>query len=91
MKKKALDELKTKDLKELGKRVADLEKEKINVLLELKMGKSTNVHSVLNIKKDIAKIKTIIKMKQIIDTAPREKPEKEKNAPKPGVKNNVTS
>lgn len=87
MKKKTLNELKVKDLKELAKKASDLEKEKTNVLLELKMGNLTNVHTALNIKKDIAKIKTVIRMKQIVDTAAKTKAEEEENTAKKSVKN----
>ncbi len=72
MKKKDLNDLKTKTVQDLRKKVADLEKEKNNNLLELKMGRSKNVHAANNIKKDIAKVKTLIEMK----TLTREESEK---------------
>ncbi|OGD85472.1 50S ribosomal protein L29 [Candidatus Curtissbacteria bacterium RBG_13_35_7] len=62
MKKQTFNELKAKTQKELNQKIADLEKEIINESLELKMGKVKNVHNVKNKKKDIAKIKTLIKM-----------------------------
>ncbi len=65
MKKKDLKELKTKDIKDLAAKVRDLEKEVTLARLELKMDKVKNVHNVRNKRKDIAQIKTIIRMKQI--------------------------
>ncbi len=63
MKKKDLDEIKTKSISQLEKRLEELEKEKTNNLLELKMGKIKNVHLVNQKKKDIARIKTILRLK----------------------------
>lgn len=63
MKKKDLNDLKTKSVQELNKKLNDLEREGSTNLLEIKMGRSKNVHAANNIRKDIARIKTIIKMK----------------------------
>lgn len=60
MKKKEFDQLKIKDIESLKKAVHEKEKEKVRVYLELKMGKLKNVHAARQIKKDIAKVKTII-------------------------------
>ena len=65
MKRKALNELKTQNIGDLKKKIADLEKEVANEQIELKMGKSKNVHAVKNKKKDIARIKTILVMQNI--------------------------
>ena len=79
MKKKDLNDLKTKNLDELAKKIGDLEKGKTNELLELKMGKTKNVHATGNIKKDIAKINTIIKMK-LVTEKPTSKKKKEEES-----------
>lgn len=60
MKKKEFDQLKIKDIESLKKAVFEKEKEKVRIYLELKMGKLKNVHAARQIKKDIAKVKTII-------------------------------
>lgn len=63
MKRKELDELKTKSPEQLAKLVADLEKEKANLRLELAQGKLKNVHTLLKKKKDIARMMTILRTK----------------------------
>jgi len=73
MKKKDLNELKTKTNKDLAKKVIDLERELTAATLELKMGKVKNVHVVRSKKKDIAAILTIMKLKSYETVkAPRE-------------------
>jgi len=69
MKKKNFDDLKIADIEQLRKKVSELEKAKTNELLELKMGKTKNVHAAKAMRKDIAKIKTIIKMKLTAKTS----------------------
>ena len=69
MKKKNFDDLKVADIEQLRKKVSDLQKAKTNELLELKMGKTKNVHAAKAMRKDIAKIKTIIKMKLTAKTS----------------------
>jgi len=66
MKKKDFDDLKTKSIHDLGRKIRELEKEKISALLELRMGKTKNVHVVKQIKRDIAKTKTIFNAKLFI-------------------------
>lgn len=66
MKKKDLAELKTKSISQLTKMIADLEKEKVKVQLELKMGKIKNVHLVKMRRKEIAQAKTILSLKRIL-------------------------
>lgn len=63
MKRKELDELKTKSPEQLAKLVADLEKEKANLRLELAQGKLKNVHVLSKKKKDIARTMTILRTK----------------------------
>lgn len=80
MKKKDLNDLKTKSVQDLNKKFSEIEKNKVNELLELKMGKTKNVHAGRNIRKDIAKIKTIIAMKQNLNENQSQKLNKEKSA-----------
>lgn len=63
MKRKDLQELKTKSLKDLSSRIGQLQKQKITNLLELKMGKLKNVHSIKKIRKEIAQLKTFSALK----------------------------
>ena len=67
MKKKELDEIKSKSISELKNKISQLEKEKVNAILELKMAKVKNVHIVKHIKKDIAKAKTILNLKLFLE------------------------
>ena len=67
MKKKELDEIKSKSISELKNKISQLEKEKVNAILELKMAKVKNVHIVKRIKKDIAKAKTILNLKLFLE------------------------
>lgn len=67
MKRKDLQDIKTKSVKDLKNKISDLEKQKTNSLLELKMGKVKNVHTVKKIKKDIAQVKTIARLKFLME------------------------
>jgi len=67
MKKKDLQELKTKTSKELRGSIRALEKDLINAKLELKMGRIKNVHQVAQIKRNIAQSLTITRMKEILE------------------------
>ena len=60
MKKQDFSDYKKKSIIELVKKITELEKQKLEKLIEFKMGKLKNVHSVGLIKKDIARIRTII-------------------------------
>ena len=73
MKKQDFSNLKTSSTSDLEKKISQLEKEKIDALIELRMGKAKNVHALKQIKKDIAKMKTILNAKIFIK-------DKEKNA-----------
>ena len=90
MKKKNFDDLKVADIGQLRKKVSDLERAKTNELLELKMGKTKNVHAAKAMKKDIAKIKTILKMKLISKTEKEDKPSGD-SINKTEVKSHATS
>ena len=63
MKKKDLVELKSKNTHQLEEKIHQLEKEKFNAQIELKMAKGKNFHLVAQKKKDIAKVKTILALK----------------------------
>lgn len=65
MKKKDLNDLKTKSIEVLTKRVDELEKEKVRTQIEEKMGKVKNVHLMLQIRRDIAKVKSIMRIKEL--------------------------
>lgn len=75
MKKKELNELKAKSIAELTRKLTELQKEKVNTQLELKMGKLKNVHLIEQKRKEIAKIKTILSLKTLavqVAQAPKE-------------------
>ncbi len=75
MKKKELNELKAKSIAELTRKLTELQKEKVNTQLELKMGKLKNVHLIKQKRKEIAKIKTILSLKTLavqVAQAPKE-------------------
>lgn len=63
MKKQELNDLKEKTINDLAKKVKGLKRELTQSVLELKMEKTKNVHEVNTKRKDIAKIKTIMKLK----------------------------
>ncbi len=61
MKKREIAELKSKKIEELNAKMDQLKNEIVTNLLELKMGKLKNVHLINKKKKDVARLKTIIK------------------------------
>ncbi|MDO8487286.1 MAG: 50S ribosomal protein L29 [Candidatus Curtissbacteria bacterium] len=65
MKKKDLEEFKKQDIGQLKKKIADLKKEAANIKIDLSMGKVKNVHSILQKKKAVAKIMTILTLKTL--------------------------
>jgi ribosomal protein L29 len=66
MKKKDLDQLKNQDIKILKKKIADLKKEAATFKIEISLGKIKNVHSILQKKKEIAKVMTVLNLKSKI-------------------------
>ncbi len=80
MKKKDLSQLKSWGIDEMKKRLKELEKEKTEQTLNLKMGKTKNVHIVAKIKKDVAQIKTIIRVKALTQEQTKESKESKKEA-----------
>ncbi|MBI3283137.1 50S ribosomal protein L29 [Candidatus Curtissbacteria bacterium] len=75
MKKKDVDELKTKNSEQLAKLVAELEKEKANLRLELAQGKLKNVHAMAKKKKDLAQTMTILRAKIFVERETKENAE----------------
>ena len=63
MKKKDLAELKAKNIGDLKKKIVELQSEKVTLILEQKQGKLKNVHEVMGKRKDIARLKTILRLK----------------------------
>lgn len=80
MRKKDLDQLKSKTVAEFQKRLSELEKEKTEQVLNLKMGKTKNVHVVSKGKKDIAQIKTLVRIKTLAQEYSKENKESKKEA-----------
>ena len=62
MKKKEMQEYKNKTLGEIEKKIGELQKKKVETLIEISMGKIKNVHAATKIKKEIAQLKTIINL-----------------------------
>ena len=79
MKKKEIDQWKVKSVAELTKRIIELEKERAQGLVQVKMGKVKNVHNVARIKKDIARLKTIEQIMKLAQMA-QKADSKEQNA-----------
>lgn len=65
MKRQDLIKFQNAPVAEILAEVAKLKKEAAKVALELKMGQVKNVHLEKNIKKDIARLKTIITSKEL--------------------------
>ena len=78
MKKKDLSEFKTKAISDLKKKVADLKKQNVENLLQIKMGKTKNVHEAVKTRKDIAKLETILMLKVLASERGMEEAEKSK-------------
>lgn len=72
MKKKDLEQLKTQDIKALKKKVADAKQEAANFKIEISLGKVKNVHSILQKKKEIAKVMTVLNFKSKIAKTEKE-------------------
>ncbi len=60
MKRKELNQLKSQSIDEIKKKLKERQKEKTEELINLKMGKTKDVHAISKIRKDIAQLKTII-------------------------------
>ena len=80
MKKKDLSEYKTKSISDLKKKIVDFKKQNVENLLQIKMGKTKNVHEAVKGRKDIAKLETILRLKVLAserESKEGEKPQKE--------------
>ena len=67
MKKKELEPLRKKDIKELNKTLGDMKKEYLLTYNQVKAGQEKDTRKPTNIRKDIAQILTTIKEKEIIE------------------------
>ena len=76
MKRRDLSEFKTKATSDLKKKIADLKKQNVESLLQIKMCKTKNVHEALKIRKDIAKLETILRLKVLASVSNRNEGEK---------------
>ncbi|MEX0622201.1 MAG: 50S ribosomal protein L29 [Candidatus Woykebacteria bacterium] len=63
--KKSETNLKEKSTEELIKTLSEKEKDLINMKMDLAKGKIKNVHAAREIRKDIARLKTFLKMKEL--------------------------
>ncbi len=78
MKKRDLLELKNKSSQDLRKKVKDFQKELTNSIVELKMGKTKNVHTGNSKRKDIARILTFLNLNTQNEKAKKEESKKPK-------------
>lgn len=67
MKKKDLQSLRSKSIKELKKTVTDKKLEASEVFVKIKSGQEKDLKKVKNLRTDIAQILTVIKEKEIMD------------------------
>jgi ribosomal protein L29 len=67
MKKKELESLRKKDIKELTKTLEDKKKEYILTYSQVKAGQEKDTRKPTNIRKEVAQILTTIKEKEIIE------------------------
>ena len=65
MKKKELSQIKSLSLEEIKKKLKERQMGKTEEVLNLKMGKTKNVHAVAKVRKEIAQLKTIINIGSI--------------------------
>ncbi|MEK9146851.1 MAG: 50S ribosomal protein L29 [Patescibacteria group bacterium] len=72
MKKKELQEIKNKTIENLRQLVAEKVKVRVSQAMEQKLGKIKNVHSIREIKRDIAAVKTILAEKMFEEKTKKE-------------------
>ncbi|MEK7182749.1 MAG: 50S ribosomal protein L29 [Patescibacteria group bacterium] len=65
MKKKELQELRTKEVKELKTLFAKKKQELARIVLEVRVGKIKNVHAGHTLRRDSAQIATLIREKEL--------------------------
>ena len=78
MKTKEFKELKNKEVKDLTKMLNERKNSLRKIVLEIKTGSEKNIKKGSNIRKEIAKILTLIKEKSIIEEIQKKK-ERKKN------------
>lgn len=76
MKKKELSQIKSLSVEEIKKKLKERQMGKTEEVLNLKMGKTKNVHAVAQVKKEIAQLKTIISLKTISQALEKNKESK---------------
>ena len=76
MKRRDLSEFKTKGISDLKKKITDLKKQNVENLLQIRMGKTKNVHEAQKTRKDIAKLATILRLKVLASEKDMEEAEK---------------
>jgi len=59
-----IKQLKNKTAQELGKHVADLRQEQFNLRMQRGSGQLTQTHQIRNVRKDIARAKTVLGQKK---------------------------
>ena len=67
MKKKDFRQLKTKEIEELKKMYADLVLQSLKIKAKIAASQEKNVKAFANLKRDIARISTLIREKEIIE------------------------
>jgi ribosomal protein L29 len=77
MKKKEVTDLKTKDVKELDKKVVSLRLEIAKSKAETKSSTEKNLRKVKNLRKDLSQVLTIIREKDIIMSEEKTEDKKE--------------
>ncbi|MDD6318993.1 MAG: 50S ribosomal protein L29 [Succinatimonas hippei] len=58
------NELRQKSVEELNKELSDLNREQFNLRFSLKAGQSTKTHEVRKVRRNIARVKTILNEKK---------------------------
>lgn len=69
MKKKEIKELRTKTRKELENLIQKTQEELVNLRIDFKAGKIKNAHQLILKRRDLARMKTILKQKELNETA----------------------
>lgn len=67
MKKKDLQSLRSKSIKDLKKMVSEKKEEASETFIKMKTGQEKNLKKVKNLRTDVAQILTVIKEKEIVD------------------------
>lgn len=78
MKKGELTELRSKDIDELKKLVADKRLELTKVMAEIKAGREKNLKKAKNLRREIARALTLIREKELIEQESKKTGELEK-------------